>query len=130
VTKEECRQVGKRLFALFDTCQRRLIEAEVVMGQGRRNAEERGRLAAVVHSLRCWMHTAKELGVLKEFSKDANLFLNYLRHEIQEQAVAEKIRMPLRTELFLESGTDVAAPASKPVQHLDFDPDRVLHPRS
>lgn len=127
--KEECRQEGKRLFTLFDACQRRLIEAEIVMGLGRRNAEERGRLAAVVHSLRGWMATAKELGILQEFDKEARLFLDFLRHQAREEALAAQVRLPLRTELFLENGTDVAAPASKPVQHMDYDPDRILHPR-
>ena len=125
MTQEECRKEGKRLFALFDTCQRRLIEAEVVMGGGRPNHEERARMRAAVQSLREWMHTANELGILQDFEKEARLFLDFLRHQAREEALAAKVRMPLRTELFLESGADVAAPASKPVQHLDFDVSRL-----
>lgn len=125
MTKEGCRQEGQRLFALFDTCQRRLIEAEVVMGGGRPNHGERARLRAIVQFLREWMHTAKELGILQEFDKEARLFLEFLRHQAREEALAAKVRLPLRTELFLENGTDVAAPTSKPVQHLDFDVSRL-----
>ncbi len=126
---DAARERGRKLFAAFDACQRRLIEAEIIMGQGRRNPEERARLAAVVRAIREWMHAANEVDVLSEFDADVQVFLRFLRHEAKEKALAEKTELPLRTRLFLESGVDVTAPPSKPTQYIDFDPERVLHPR-
>lgn len=123
-TIEECRSRGRNLFAAFDACERRLIEAEVVLGLGRKNAEERVRLRAVVAALRQWVPEAKELGLLPEFKTELRLLLKYLQHQAREETLAAKVRLPLRTELFLESGTDVAACTSKPVQNIDYDPTR------
>lgn len=128
--RDECRVRGRQLFAAFDERQRRVLEAEVIMAQGRRNPEERHRLALTVRALREWMCAAKELGLLQEFSKEIRRFARYLQHEAREEALAAKVELPWRTRLFLESGTDVTVPTSRPTrQALDFDLDRVLHPR-
>lgn len=123
--RAECRVRGHQLFAAFDERQRRLLEAEVIMAQGRRNPEERHRLALTVRALREWMCAARELGLLQEFSNEIRQFARYLQHEAREEALAAKAELPWRTRLFLESGEDVVTATRQPVQHLDFDVSRL-----
>lgn len=122
-----CREKGKALFQGFDACQHRLIEAEVLSGG--KNYEERTRLRATVKAIREWVAEAKQLGILADFEREIRLFLDYLRYEADEAARAEKVELPWKIRLFIESGEDVTAAARKPVQYLDYDPDRCLHPR-
>jgi|SRR5579871_66459 len=119
--RAEYREKGRNLFAAFDERQRRVLEAEIVMAQGRRNPEERSRLAVTVRALREWMHGARDLGILPEFEREIRLFMSYLKYEADEAARAEKVGLPWRTRFFLESGEDVVTATRKPVQYLDFD---------
>jgi|SRR5690348_5563363 hypothetical protein len=124
--QKTCREDGRKLFAAFQEQQRRIIEAEIVAGNGGRNAEERSRLRATVRALQAWVTEARELGIASEFQKDIKLFTAYLHHEAKEQALANKVEIPLLTSLFLE-GADVAAPVKKRAEPLDYDPERCIH---